>query len=551
MTVLGLADLLHVRFYADVFSSTSFTTMKMVRDVAPSLIPIVRGQDPMFVADLALWLILLPLYFLAVRRIPRLARPTRRRLGASLFVGGLLLGAPTARLAWEPEHGLFATANVRLEAAAVVGLLPYHLLDAVDTVIFRHTIGEIERQQVRQFLTNDREQLGEPSPLFGAAQGRNLILVSLESLQSFPIGLEVDGQPVAPNLAALVGESLFFKNFHEQTYLGTTSDAQFMVLNGLHPQSAGFVAYTAGDRHLRALPSILAERGYTTLAAVAAEHDFWNADKTHPAYGIAHTLFEPEYSIGERIGPWMADRDFFAQTVPAIERLPEPFMAYLFTSSNHHPFALPAHEQTLQIGALEGTLLGAYLQSVHYADAALGELLGRLREHGILDRSVLVMYGDHQGFLGDPPELAGLLGLPDWDEYQRTRVRKRVPLFIRLPHGEQAGVRSEYGGEVDVAPTILSLLGIEDDTQAMLGHDLTRSHDPLVVFRDGSFTDGQFYWVQRFGATLSAACYQADTGQSVDCATLEQQRRAARERLRISDLIVQGDLVPELRQHGR
>lgn len=138
--------------------------------------------------------------------------------------------------------------------------------------------------------------------------------------------------------------------------------------------------------------------------------------------------------------------------------------------------------------------------------------------------------------------------MPAWGEYQRFRVRKTVPLLIRLPHGAAAGVRTATGGHLDLAPTVLGLLGIADDDGVMLGRDLTRERDGLVVFRDGSFADGAHYFVHRFDATFTPACYEVGTGRTLDCGRLEARRREARERLEISDLVVRGNLIPSLRR---
>ena len=44
---------------------------------------------------------------------------------------------------------------------------------------------------------------------------------------------------------------------------------------------------------------------------------------------------------------------------------------------------------------LEGTKLGSYFKSVHYADEAIGQLMEELDEQGLLDNTVIVIYGDH------------------------------------------------------------------------------------------------------------------------------------------------------------
>ena len=70
----------------------------------------------------------------------------------------------------------------------------------------------------------------------------NIILVLAESLQRFVIGLEVDGNQVAPHLTAFSREALNFTRFYDQTHLGTTADAEWSALHSLYPLERGVVA---------------------------------------------------------------------------------------------------------------------------------------------------------------------------------------------------------------------------------------------------------------------------------------------------------------------
>jgi phosphoglycerol transferase MdoB-like AlkP superfamily enzyme len=58
-------------------------------------------------------------------------------------------------------------------------------------------------------------------------------------------------------------------------------------------------------------------------------------------------------------------------------------MAYLMTLSGHHPFRMPAELRSLELGELEGTLLGDHLQAVRYFDRVFGELIESLRAKGL------------------------------------------------------------------------------------------------------------------------------------------------------------------------
>jgi phosphoglycerol transferase MdoB-like AlkP superfamily enzyme len=265
----------------------------------------------------------------------------------------------------------------------------------------------------------------------------------------------------------------------------------------------------------------------------------------HAGLGFQKSFFEDKYRMTELIGSWLADHEFFAQTTPMLTAQRAPFMAFLLTASNHHPYRLPAAHRELALGAREGTLLGDYLQSVRYFDRAFGAFIDRLRATGLLETSVIVVYGDHHGFLGDPPDIGELLGFPAGDEYQTLQARKRLPLLIRLPKGAHAGIRTASGGHLDIAPTVLSLLGIRDESRVMLGRDLTSGHGSLVVFRDGSFTDGRTWYAHRVGLA-AGTCYAVNTRQRIDCAGIEPRRREARDRLEVSDLVIRGNLIEGL-----
>lgn len=548
LTLLILADTVHVRFYGEVLSVVEVSNIFMLKDISASVFYLMHRTDAINFLDVIIGIIVLPFYARACRERLRPARIYLKRLCAGLFIAGLLLAIPMARLAWQNSSGTFAYTSQQHEVCSAMGLLPYHLFDAaVHATSRRPGLTEPERQRVLSFLNDERSQKsGERSNLFGAARGKNLILISAESLQAFPIGLEINGQPVTPRLSAFARESLYFVNFHDQTNLGTTSDAEFIAMQSLHPLSISAIPTDYASNHFYALPQILSEQGYQTLSACGEPGSFWNMNKIHRQYGFQRSFFEDSYRVGERIGAWMSDKEFFTQTVPFLKAQQKPFMAFLISSSGHHPFKIPEQYRTLKLGELEGTQLGDYLHAVHYFDQAFGAFLDELRETGLLDESIIVMYGDHQAFLGKVPELAHLLGFSDQSEFDFLRVRKRVPLFIRLPRGEGAGVETVTGGHLDIAPTILSLLGVTDDKSVMMGRDLTLRKDSLVVFRDGSFTDGRYYFVNRFGPISNSTCYEAATGRSLDCAALEARRREAIERLQISDTIVYGDLIPTL-----
>ena len=99
-------------------------------------------------------------------------------------------------------------------------------------------------------------------------------------------------------------------------------------------------------------------------------------------------------------------------------------------------------------------------------DAWLGRFLDRIEELGRTENTLLVLLSDHGACLGEHDAT----GKPYWALYPELTD---TVLMMRHPRGKGAGKRSDYYASThDVAPTILSMLGIEKPEQ-MDGADLS------------------------------------------------------------------------------
>lgn len=475
LAALACVDLLHFRAFGDLPTVASLRFLSQVGAVAPAILDLLRPWDLALLAGLPV--LLLPA---GPRRWPALAGRVR---AAIAVVAVLLLVLPVVGARHRKRYkgnGYFA---------AYVGIAGYHATDALAYVgKLSHRIGGREEaaRRVRAALAG-RAPL-PASPLHGKAEGRNVIVIQLESFQGFAIGRQVDGQPLTPNLDALARESIHFGNFFEQAAYGRTSDAQFVSNCSLFPAQNGAVVFEYAGNDFRCLPTVLAERGYHTALYQPLNRDFWNSAVFDPRLGFREVVSAQDLEPGEKIGLGLSDEAFFAQVAPRLRALPEPFYAWVLSVTSHTPYEHPALPRTLELGALEGTRAGWYLHAVHYTDGALGRLLDELRKDGLLDRSLLVVFGDHDGLTRQTGNLTDLLPFGEEDELAFFREEHRVPLFVRLPGGGAPVERSELGGQIDLAPTLLGLLGIDQGEMVALGRDLFAEAEPerAVVFPSGA-----------------------------------------------------------------
>src|SRR5690606_9042128 len=223
---------------------------------------------------------------------------------------------------------------------AIVGRYGYvnaHLFDIARQLRERGRRGNPspeERERIHAWF--DARSTAKPS---GVAVGHNLLLIQVEALQTWVIGLEVDGQEITPLLNRMRHEADWYPYLVDQTNQGKTSDAEYAVLNSQHPLGEGAICFLRADNSFYTLAHVLAERGYATLSAHPYKRGFWNRAALHPRYGFARSLFRRELGDGQEVGWGLADGLFFERIMPEIQALPEPWFTFLITLSLHHPYA--------------------------------------------------------------------------------------------------------------------------------------------------------------------------------------------------------------------
>jgi phosphoglycerol transferase MdoB-like AlkP superfamily enzyme len=513
-TALVLADLLYFRYFGDIITVSAMTSATQLGAGLSTIPLLLRSGDALYFIDIAAGLVLLPLDARFRSRFAVTGMRSRAAFAAAILVIGFTV--PNTFLGDNPLRSR-EEANERwwrLDAVPEVGLLPFHAFDLQTRWRYAApgpgSISESARAEAARFVVDQRQrnEAVPRSPLFGVARGRNVILVMVESLAAFPIGLRVEGREVTPRLSAFAAESLGFSNFYDQTNEGGTSDGEFVSNQSLMPLPAGSIASRFPAHRFRGIAQILSERGYATLSGVGATPGSWNVGVMHPALGYRQSTFDDPGQTRERINGWLSDGAFFRLMLPKLQAATPPFAAYLITSSTHGPFDLPSAYRDLPLGDLEGTTLGRYLQTVHYLDRSFGEFIDGLRAHGILDSSVVAVYGDHRQYLPRWDEFNRVLALPANAEARRWLTRRRLPFIVRLPGASLRRSIRTPGGHLDVAPTLLSLLGDADRTAVMLGSDLTREPpaERPVVFPDGSWLDASHLYVRGMRVSDPDAC---------------------------------------------
>ncbi len=284
---------------------------------------------------------------------------------------------------------------------------------------------------------------------------KNVILVIVESLESFPIGKSVDSIAITPNLNALLQteQCLYAPFVLPQIKDGRSSDSQLIINSGLLPIHSGATCFRFPNNQFLTLPNALRCKGYSTHTLVGGDPSYWNQATLSRNMGYDDLISIKNFKVDEFYNFGLTDSSFFAQSVEKIAQFREPYMAQMVTLSSHAPFNLPNGRITLKLKNDCAPELAKYLSAIHYTDQCLGMFIGKLRERGMLKNTTLIITGDHGAFEHKQY-------LHDAYGKQLLPVKSFVPLIVvNATHRQQY---RKIMGQVDIYPTLQQLLRAED-----------------------------------------------------------------------------------------
>jgi lipoteichoic acid synthase len=391
-------------------------------------------------------------------------------------------------------------------------------------------LADIDNYVRASYIEPDKE-------MFGVAKDKNLIMVSLESLQNFVINSEMNGQEITPFLNDFIGESYYFDNFYHQTQQGKTSDSEFLLDNSLYPLNRGAVFFTHSGNEFESMTEKLGENGYYTTAMHANNKSFWNRDIMYDSLGYERFYSLPDYEVTEEnsVNWGMKDIPFFEQSVEHMKEMPQPFSTKMITLTNHYPFTLDEEDKLIDPYTSNDGTVNRYFQTVRYMDEAVKNFITDLKESGLYENSVIVMYGDHYGISENHNKAMSQYLGKEVTPVVSTQLQE-VPLIIHVP-GQEGKTISKVSGQIDLKPTIMHLLGIDTKEDIQFGSDIFSSqHEDLAILRDGRFITEDFVFA-------GEKCWNKESEETTDMKYCEPYKERVNEELEYSDKIINGDLL--------
>ncbi|WP_367341350.1 LTA synthase family protein [Limosilactobacillus sp.] len=549
-TLLLYLNVIYFREFTDFMTIATMTGYSKVNQgLSGSSLALTNIHDLLYWADLVIILLLM-----LFRRIHFDPRALSTRLSFAITSIAIVVCGLNLMVAEMNRPQLLARTFDRTYIVKYMGVdffTAYDLVKSQHINDMRKTATPSELSQVRKYT---KSHYAAPNKkMYGIAKGRNVIIIHLESFQQFIIDKKINGQEVTPFLNSLYHskETYAFDNFFHQVGQGKTSDAENMLETSTFGLPQGSLFATLGsDNTFQGAPAILKQRGgYTTGVFHGNVASFWNRNNVYKNLGYQY-FFDSSYfdtSGDKSTGYGLKDKLLFANSVKYLQNLQQPFYVKYLTVTNHFPFDLDNEDKdpNFQTTNTGDTTVDNYFVTAHYLDQSVQEFFNYLKKTGLYNHSIIMIYGDHYGISNsENKSLASVLGksADTWTDFDNAQLQ-RVPMMFVIPNaGNHGYISHTYGGEIDVLPTLMHLLGISTKRYIQFGTDLFSSHhDQIVAFRNQDFVTPHY-------TSVSGTIYKNSDGHVAKLTKAQKKHLKADHKhvineLRLSDSLNEKNLL--------
>lgn len=440
----------------------------------------------------------------------------------------------------------------------------FHTYDIIKNLFLKGSTRQyINLEELLKDIVKSNDELyPQDRRLKGIGEGRNLIVIQVEALQNFVVDYYHNDQEVTPFINSLIkhNSSIYFDEYYQLIGRGNTSDAEFVTNNSMHPsmEDATYIQYS--DNTFYGLPWLLRDNGYDAYVFHGFKKDFWNRYNAYDSQGFERFYHEEDYDFEEEILFGISDREFYSQTLDYLVDInsesDNPFYSFIISLSSHTPYNMAEEYHILELSEkFQNNIVGNYLHAIHYADNQLGLFIEGLKRVGLYENSIIAIYGDHFGINNsfeeafDPME--EILG----EKYNFDHIMN-IPLIIHVPGEDINQTVSTIGSQIDFYPTIINILGLENEKGIMFGKDLINYSGynfvaPQTIMRKGSFIDSNVVFnISRDGIFENSTVISRKNREFLDIEEYREEYENVLAHINASDIVLKNDLLVEIIQRN-
>ncbi len=420
----------------------------------------------------------------------------------------------------------------------------YHYEDAKDYLISLFVKEDVDNEKLKSIYEENINEKILETDYTGIAKDNNVIILQLESLNEYIIGKKVNGKEITPNLNKFFGENIYCSEMYNQG-LGTTADSEFEMENSMYPLENGYVFQKYYNNKWLDIYTTLRENEYYTSFMHPNNSSFWNRGEVYKkGYKIDEYNDINSFPNIENAGEFYSDEGFFEQAVDKINSYEGKFCTTLVSITTHIPFELTGisdleNKLTLNhndVTEYENEYFKNYLISCNFVDYAFRKFLNKLEDTGLMENTILVVYGDHGSGLNTIEDITKLYNDNnlEFTEFEYHTIDTHIPFGIKVPGITESKKINEAVSKIDIKPTILDLLGIKDEFS--IGSS-------IFTGKDYSFIKGLGYVTSK-NYCINDKYYDKITLQEIDeNEDIKKMQHKMEREIYLSDTIIKNDLI--------
>lgn len=331
----------------------------------------------------------------------------------------------------------------------------------------------------------------------GLFKGKNLILICAEAFSDAAIDKEL-----TPTLYRMTHNGIYFSDYYQPTWGGSTTTGEFSFVTGLVPESGlESMQKIADNNNYFTLGNGLQRLGYTSCAFHNGSYDYYSRNLTHKSLGYDDFLAFGN-GLENITRKYSEDSAMIDKTVDLyLDR--QPFSLYYMTVSGHFSYKEDNVKVKENLARVKEVFGNKFKDKTNYyfcyqmeVDKAMEMLINKLEEAGIADNTVICITADHYPYGLEQSATYGNSEdyLSDLYGYRHSAPWEKDRNAWILWSGCLENDRREFACEIseptyslDIVPTLYNLFGLEFDSRLMVGRDVFSDAPPLVVWNNLSW----------------------------------------------------------------
>ena len=520
ISLLLFGDHVYYVFSNNVLSIAQISNLQYGEEIAGTLPMVMQLRQILYFFDM---IVLIGLGLGKIIKWEKKDKSTKKQVIAKVITGIVGISIFAIVGADYVEKGKLKSYNkdMQIREATIFG---YHIADIENAFTMKQKTKYKNYDNMMRDYTQLKENYDtkygqEMYPLEGILEGKNVIIVQLESVQEFVINKEINGKQITPNLNQFLSENIEITNMYMQSY-STTADSEHSTITSMYPMENGMSFSKYFTNIYDDVFKIFNQKNYHTSYMHGNYPYFWNRGNVYGRLNLNELVLKEQFEdLSENINGDLSDELLYRQAVQKWKEYDKPFISYIVSASSHTPFTLEGLQDrskvSIDVGKYKDTYFGNYLESMNYADYAFGILLQELKEAGLYDDIAILVFGDHNGLNMYNEELIDFLSYMNADitDIDLKLNYTRVACGFKIPEIEHIKVEKPIN-KLDIKPTLAYLCNLEDTFS--LGTNMFFNKD-FVCLNNERIITSRYYYDEQW--------YDIKTGKMLNWEEIDEQEK--------------------------